>query len=213
MHTGLAWLGSLLLAAPLLARAEDPPFELQTIESTGRTVAAELVDLNGDGRTDLLQIAFLGIPPSEERLVRIYYQTSEGVLPAEPDRVWPLLPGSAAYDVADIGPEPGVELLLLHGRGLAIVSFAREGPRVRELPVPEAVTVAHAHDERGLDRLRLVWREFADEPWLLLPLPGELIALAPDGAVRARLDVGARVNYLIPPDPGPLFVESQIQVF
>ena len=40
-------------------------FEIEHIASLGRTVAVELVELNGDGRTDLMVVALLGIPPEE----------------------------------------------------------------------------------------------------------------------------------------------------
>ena len=50
---------SLLSAAGTLgptdpAYADDDAFEVRTIASPGRTLAAELVDLNGDGLDDLL---------------------------------------------------------------------------------------------------------------------------------------------------------------
>ena len=52
-------------------------------------VAAELVDLNGDRRTDLFVAALSGIPPEEERVLRVYLQGEDGKLPAKPDHVIP----------------------------------------------------------------------------------------------------------------------------
>ena len=192
-------------------RADDA-FEIIELASSGRTSAAELVDLNGDGRTDLLQAAFVSFPPNEERWVRVYLQGPEGGLPAEPSRVWRLPPGVAAYDVGDVLPTPGSELLLLRAHDLLVVSFAGEQTQVHEVPVP-GVSLAAAEDERGLDRMRIVWHVRPDEPWLMLPMAGALIALSPEGELRARFETGTRANYLVPPRPGPVFVESELQVF
>ena len=43
----------LLVLLPPLARAVDP-FEVELFATEGRTVSAEIVDLNGDGRLELL---------------------------------------------------------------------------------------------------------------------------------------------------------------
>lgn len=201
------------------AAADDPLFAIQSIASPGRTVAAELGDLNGDGRADLFTVSFQGFPPDEHRSVRVFFQRADGAFPDEPDRTWTLPAGSAAYDLADVLPRPGLELLLLHLRGVHVVSLAGPEPEVLDLRVP-GVTLATSQDERGMDRMRIAWTGLgdpagpgADEPWLLLPMPREVVALAPSGEVRARLRVGTRANYLVPPRPGPLLVESEIQVF
>ncbi|MEE8557495.1 MAG: VCBS repeat-containing protein, partial [Myxococcota bacterium] len=114
----------LSLASPTLAGAAEAPFELFEIPSQGRTVAAEFADLNGDGRTDLLQLVFQGVPPDEDRSIRAYLQSAEGRLPEDPTYAWPLPSGTAAYDVADVAPSPGEELLLLREKGVSILSLA-----------------------------------------------------------------------------------------
>ena len=96
---------------------------------------------------------------------------------------------------------------------MLIVSFAGPEPVVREVRLPDGTTLAANQDERGLDRARLAWPGLGPEPWLILPMPGEMIALTPGGEVRARLEVPTRANYLVPPRPGPVFVESELQVF
>ena len=207
---------ALLLVLVLMAgeaRADLEAFEIEAYESDGRTLAAELVDVNGDGRTDLLQAVFVDFPPRETRWIRVFLQGPDGRLPHTPDRVWRLPPGCAAFDLADVLPEPGVELLLLRADGVLVVSLAAPEPVLRELRVQGTSTLAPAQDERGLDRARLAWTGLADEPWLFIPVPGEFIALGLDGEQRARLRVGTRANYLVPPRPGPVFVESELQVF
>ena len=200
------------LATPGRAGADDL-FELQQLLSTGRTVAVELADFDGDGRTDLLQIAYIGHPPHETRELRVFVQAASGGFKAQPRHSWPLPAGAAAYDLADVRPWPGVELILLRAEGLDILSLAGPELRKAELRVHGAPTVAAAEDERGLDRMPIARDGLGDEPWLLVPLPGRAVALTADGTQRAELDTGARTNYLIPPHPGPMMFESAIQVY
>ena len=57
----------LLWLVPSPGRAAESPFAIQSFETEGRTTAAELVDLDGSGRADLLQVTFRGVPPDEEQ--------------------------------------------------------------------------------------------------------------------------------------------------
>ena len=82
----------------------------------------------------------------------------------------------------------------------------------RDLPIAGAPTLGLGTDERGLDRLSIVRREVNGDPWLWIPFPGWAVAVSPDGAPLARLQVGIRANYLIPP-PGPRLFESGIQTY
>ena len=68
-----------------VARAAGDPFSILSLESPGRTAFAELVDLDGDRRTDVVAVAFTGLPPNERREVRVYFQRENGGLPAQPD--------------------------------------------------------------------------------------------------------------------------------
>ena len=43
-------------------------------------------------------------------------------------------------------------------------------------------------------------------------MAGQLVALSPGGEQRARFETGTRANYLVPPRPGPVFVESLNQI-
>jgi hypothetical protein len=201
----------LILALALGARAAEPVFDVVEIPSEGRTVAAELVDLDGDERVDLLQIVFVSMPPNERRRVRVFLQGESGFSGA-PDHELALPEGSATYDLADVLPSPGAELLLLRARDVVVISFAGPEPRRLDLDVP-AVTLGAAQDERGIDRMRLAWEELGDEPWLMIPAPGEMIAMAPDGEVHARLEIGLRANYFVPRREGPMAVESEMQLF
>jgi hypothetical protein len=203
------------LAALSGARAEEPdePFTMQQIASDGRTVAAELGDFDGDGTTDLLQIVFKGVPPDEQRVIRLWKQQGEEhELASAPSVELPVPSDSAAYDVGDALPErPGLELVLLRPKGLTIVAFGASGAQLRDVTV-DGPTVAPAEDERGLDRLHLVYSDFGDSPWLMVPMIAQTEFRAADGSLRARLDVGARANYFMPQRPGPMLVDSDIQL-
>lgn len=202
----------LLVAVPQGAAAQDP-FALELVESRGRTVAAEIADLDGDGRGDLMQIAFVGFPPTEARELRVFLQDEDGAFPRVPSFARPLPPGSSAYDLADVDGEPGDELVLLQPQGLSILSLARPEAAARELSVPGGPTLGAVEDERGIDRLKLAWPELGSPPWLIVPQLDSAAVFSPDGTLMGRLRTGARANYLVPPRPGPLVAESDIQLF
>lgn len=194
------------------AAAPDDLFALQEVKSgDGRTVAAEIADFDGDGRADLLQIVFAGVPPAETRTIRVWKQEEHGALSAKPAYELPVPEDSAAYDVGDVTELPGKELVLLRPSGLTILSFANAALPRRDLAV-DGSTLVPTEDERGLDRLHMIYTEFGPEPRLLVPMLAQTLFLAPTGEVRAKLDAGARANYFLPPRPGPLLVDSDIQL-
>ena len=205
-------LAAALLVVAGVARA-DEPFEWLEIPSSGRTVAVDTADLDGDGRPDLLEFAYLGVPPDEQRLLRIRYRQSDGALPEIPDRVLPIPPETAAYDLADLPGEPGEQLLLLRPWGLSVLSFGNRQLGQRELRLPEAPSLGAVRDERGLDRLQMAHRDLMPGLVLLIPRFGETVITRPDGQVLARLRVGGRANYLVPSATVPLITESGVEVY
>jgi hypothetical protein len=203
----------LLLVWQSAARGEDL-FDVQAFEVVGRTVAAELADVDGDGRRDLFTVNLIGIPPEEERSIRVYLQRKDGSLPASPDRTVAVPRWSAVYDVADVRPDnPGVELVLLRPGGVTLLSLADDSGRHWDLPTPGPTSMGLAADERGFEPFRLVYREFGDEPWILVPQIGQLTALSPNGDVRARIGLPRRANYFIIPSTGLVSIESDFQIF
>jgi len=211
-----AWSATWLASAALCAgngpaRAEPPIFDVIELPSTGRSVAVELADLDGDGRTDLLEVAFQGVPPDERRRIRVRFQTAGGGFAREPDMEALLPPESAAYDLADLIGGPGQELVLLGARGFAILAF-EDGVQTRRLTVPDGVTLGAAPDERGLERLELVTRDLDERPLLVAPGLGETFLLGVGGELRARLAVGGRANYFADP-PHLLMSDSAFQLF
>lgn len=200
--------GLLLLAGT--ARAEDP-FDVRTFPVKGRTVAAVLAELDGDGRTDLLAVNFRGVPPDERREIHVRFQRADGGFGLAADLVLPLPPDAAAWDVARLGDDCDELLLLrrdrvtrlsLHGRSATWRDVSAGGP-----------TLAIAPDERGLDRFALVRDGLAGGPHLLIPGLGQLVVALPSGAIVARLEIGVRANYFIPRRPGPLIGENEIEAY
>lgn len=203
--------GSLLAFA---AGADDElAFDLIELPAPGRTAAAGIADLDGDGRADVFSVGLTGLPPATRRTLSIHYQTPEGGLRGIPDWSGEVLGGAAAFDVADLPDGPGQEILLLERGGVSVLSFAGRQPARREIPVPDPPTIAFAPDERGLDRLRLARDGFQDSPLLLVPGLGECSVMRADGSVLGRLDVGDRANYFVPPRPGPIVTENELEQF
>jgi hypothetical protein len=189
-------------------------FELTTLPTSGRSVAAELADVDGDGRLDLFVVTLLGIPPEETRTIRVHLQRPDGGFSAEPDHVRAVPRWSAVYDVADVRPEsPGAELILLRPEGLTILSLATGSAPRWDIGVPGPTTVGLATDERGLEPFRMVYPELGEEPWLLVPQIGQLTAVSLGGELRARLALPRRANYLIIPETGLVSLESDFQIF
>jgi hypothetical protein len=207
----LAALGSLL--AVVAGADDEAPFDIIELAAPGRTAAAGFADLDGDGRRDVFAVTLHGVPPDDRRQLRVHYQSPSGRFPGAADWSGEVLGGAAAFDVADLPDGPGEELLLLVRGGVSVLSFADRRLARREIAVPEPPTIAFAPDERGLDRLRLARSGFTDGPLLLVPGLGSCAVLRPDGTVLGQLEVGHRANYFIPPRPGPLLGENEIEQF
>jgi hypothetical protein len=197
------------LLASTAAHADDP-FAVREVPSPGRTVAAELADLDGDGRSDLFSVAFSGVPPRDGRDVRVYFQREDGALPDAPDRLLPLPEGSAAYDLFERAGGGGSEIALLRRDRVTLLSFAGRTPSARDLPTP-GPTFATVRDERGLDRLRMAREGLAGR--LLVPGLGELFVLDAATGAAARLEVGSRANYFLPLRPGAQIGENELEQY
>jgi hypothetical protein len=187
------------------------PFALQTLAVDGRTIAAELADVDGDGRADLLTLVTHGLPPDERRSVEVRWGVAGGELAAKPDLRVPLPVAAGAYDVGPFDEREGDELLLLHAEGVTALSLAGREPRWQTLRAPMP-TAAPAGDERGLDRLRLLRPELGRSR-LLVPGLGDAAVLGAGGEVLGLLRTGARANYFVPPRPGPLIGENELELF
>ncbi len=188
-------------------------FEITEIATRGRVVAAHFADFDGDERQDLMVTTLEGRPPSEARNLNIYLQKAGGSFAASPNHSVPIPRWSAVYDVADLKDTLGDELILLRPNGVTILSVADAVPSQWDFPVDGPSTVGAADDERGFERVQMVYRDFGDVPWILVPQIGELSALTADGTVQARIEVGRRANFFVANSAELLSLESDIQLF
>lgn len=196
-----------------LSASAEEPFALQSIGFAERIVQAEIADLDGDARGDLVCIGLSGLPPAERRVVHVLYQRPDGSLPDAPDWSGALPTGAAGYDLAPLDERPGAELVLLRRDRLTLLSWPERLHRRRDLPTGPVPTLAVGVDDRGIDRLQLVQPGLADAPRLVVPGLGFAALLTASGELLARLDVGARTNYFLPPRPAPVFSESEAQIY
>ncbi|MEE3326904.1 MAG: VCBS repeat-containing protein [Myxococcota bacterium] len=200
--------------ADFSASADDPYFEVLEIKNRDRTAAADLADLNGDGRMDPLVVVLRGLPPREEREARVYLQSPEGTFGSQPNYVRAIPKWSSVYDLADIRPDsPGSELILLRPGGLTILSLAAEIAPRWDLDVSGPTTTGVGADERGFEYFKLVHEGFGPEPLLFVQQIGQLTLLEPNGEVRAIMNIPRRANYFIMPTGGLISLESNFQIF
>ena len=210
------WRSSLLALAALpgaAAALDRQPFELREIASPDRVVQADLADLDGDGRGDLVWISTRGLPPQEERELRVHLTGADGLPAAHFSWRATLPPGVAAYDLAELDGKPGIEMLFLRRDRITVFSLAGGQPAFRDLPVPGEPTLAAVQDERGVDRLRIARDGLGPGPRLVVPGFGITRLLDPAGALVASLDAGGRANFLVPPRPGPVISESEMEIY
>ena len=135
--------------APVVAA--DDLFEITELPVQGRVVAAQLADFDGDQRQDLMVVTLAGRPPSEQRKINVFLQTSDGSFPESADHSIGVPRWSAVYDIADVKETPGDELVLLRPDGITLLSVATAVPTQWDLPVDGPTTVGASDDERGFE--------------------------------------------------------------
>jgi hypothetical protein len=201
-----------LCASGAAARAQaSEPFAVRSLASDARTVALEIGDFDGDERADLLVFETRGVPPDERRSLLVRFGRDGGALPDAPDLALALPVEAGAYDVGALDARPGLELLLLHAGGVHVLSLAGRTPQERTLAAPIA-TAAPAADERGIERLRLLRGELGPGR-LVVPGLGVAAVLDAEGEVLGVPRVAARANYFVPPRPGPLLGENELELY
>ena len=200
-------------AAANAATADDEVFGLTEIPFSERVVTARFGDFDGDGRADLMTATIAGMPPAEERRVQIFLQRADGSYPTNPDRQMAVPEFSAMYDIADLKGTPGDELVFLRPDRITIASLAGEATQRWDIAIPPPTTVAASSDERGFEFFKLVYDDFGNEPWILVPQIGALTAVDADGEIQAVLNVDRRANFFVAKPASLVSFESDIQLF
>jgi len=204
---------ALIFAAPRTALADLEMFEITELQASGRVVTAEFADFNGDGVTDLMTATLDGVPPTESRQLHVYLGQPDGSFPPLPSHSMSIPELGSVYDIADLRETPGDELIVLRPDGVTIVSLADATAREWHLAVEGPTTVGAGPDERGFDPYRLVYDDFGDQPWILVPQIGQVSALLGDGTALGAMDVGRRTNYFVSKSEGLLSIETDIQLY
>ena len=202
-----------LLALSAQGFAEEPgaPFQLLSLPGPGRTALAEIVDLDGDGRGDVVTASFTKLPPNQQRKLRVHFQRPDGSLAEAPDWVAPLPEGAAAYDFVRTA-SGAQEMLFMRRDRVTALSLAGRVPVWRDIPLP-GTTLAVAPDERGIDRLRMARDGLAAGPLLVVPGFGEIFVTKLDGEPVARLAAQSRANFFVPPRPGLLISDNEADLY
>lgn len=211
-HTMRVLFLSAAIATSGASFADDRVFEIDEVSRDGRVVSAQFADFDGDGREDLMVATLTGIPPEEQRNIRVHLQDSDGSYPTDPSHVVPVPARSAVFDIADVKDVPGEELVLLRPDAITILSIADTETLEWNIPVEGPSTVAAAEDERGFDSFKLVY-EMGPEPLILVPQIGLVSILTVDGSLMGQVDVGSRANYFVARRPSILSVESDLQLY
>ncbi len=209
--------GTALISLPLLiagtAAADDEIFRIAEIPFDERVVSGHFGDFNGDGRADLMTATIAGMPPAESREILVFLQRYDGSFSGNPDRRMAVPEFSAMYDIADLKGTPGDEIVFLRPDRITIASVAGEATQRWDIAIPPPTTVAASSDERGFDPFQLVYDDFDDEPWILVPQIGALTAVTADGEVRAVLETDRRANFFVAKSASLVSFESDIQLF
>jgi hypothetical protein len=195
-----------------VALADDKVFEISEISGEGRVVSARFADFDGDGRKDLMIASLNGMPPEEQRSIRVHLQDPDGSYPTIPSHVVTIPKWSAVYDIADLKDAPGEELVLLRPDAITILSIADAEVIEWNIPVEGPSTVAASDDERGFDSFKLVY-DMGPKPLILVPQIGLVSVLTADGTLMGQVDVGRRANYFVARNSSIISVESDLQLY
>ena len=183
------------------ARAADPadPVDFLTlsIPVDGSVLALRALDLDGDGRQDLV----LAVAPGggRKREVRLYRGQPDGLVALVPDRVVSVLDDVIAWSAADTRPEePGLELVFLTRTGAFDYATTRAGYKDNIRRLATADLILQVPSPRQLPFLDYVLPAPGGDR-LLLPAAVHPELWGPAGPARPK--AGSRGPADLPSDP------------
>ena len=93
-------------------------FSSQSLEVEGRMLSVMPTDLDGKGFAEIVVTHKTGIYPNEKRWISVFSTDTLARYATTPCQRWEVDPAATLFDVGDIAPSPGKEILYLTGQGL-----------------------------------------------------------------------------------------------
>jgi hypothetical protein len=193
----------LVAGAALLAAADErPPFVESRIQLENPVLAYQRVDLNGDGREDLI---LFERDENGERALHVHLQEPDGRFPPKPSTRIAVKRDVIAYSVGDVREDPGLEILFFTRNAVFSYSITKEGYRdnVQKLFEADPILDVPSEDLPFLDVTGdLDGRGFSE---IVLPVEGGLEIFAPDTASKPlRYQLADRIRLDAAEPCGPL---------
>jgi hypothetical protein len=153
-----------------------------------------------DKASKWLAVSVSGVPPHETRRLSLF-PCAPGDPPARPALVLEMPDDVVGFDLAEVDPAPGPELVLLSPTALELRGTT-DGARLRRLPLPESVPLAPR--TRELSRIPLVadWHGSGAPAALVPDRGGAAVVDLASGAVR-RIALPRVTDYWTPREGPP----------
>ncbi|MCB9479718.1 MAG: VCBS repeat-containing protein [Deltaproteobacteria bacterium] len=97
-----------------------------TLETPGRTHSVRVADADGDGLKDVIVSSTTGAPPSQKRVVAVYF-AEPGAHPAKPSITTTAPAWACVYDLADVDGDGKLDLLYFGRDKVAARAIGRSG--------------------------------------------------------------------------------------
>ena len=193
-------------------RRSETPYDLLSLSGPGRTAFAEIVDLDGDGRGDVVTASFTRLPPDQRRMLRVHFQREDGTLSEKPDWTAPLPDGAAAYDFLRT-PGGADEMLFMRRDRVTRLSLAGRVAVV-------ARRRAARNDARGrcptsAASTGCISRATGSRTSRCSSSRGSARSSSARSTARSRpaLATQARANFFVPPRPGLLITDNEADLY
>lgn len=150
---------SLLMATafPENARGEKlVEFYSRELELPGEIQEKLLFDLNQDGLKDLI-ILHTGGKEEEQRFLSTFLQEKRKGFSGRPFQTWELKSGSYVFDLGDITPDPGAEIVILDSSGALFYHQDSRGQFGEITRLFESPNILLSSGKSGLRSLKFLW--------------------------------------------------------